>query len=162
MNRPAVLGSVVGAAAASALCVMLVSSASCVACSSEPQSSAADAVTSTEADIATADAADSALTDVAESSDAPLNGDGWIDGEFCPDKAYPPRTDGCPCWGVGDPTSPYACTEATIGKQCDYYQGCPPGPGLRYRCGWFTESDGSKTARWLDAIGVPCPTNDAG
>ncbi len=162
INRPAALGSFLGAAAASALCVMLVSSASCVACSSEPPSSAADAAASTDADIATTDAADSGPTDVADASDAPPNGDGWFDGEYCPSAQYPPRTDGCPCRGPGDLTSPYNCTEATIGKECDYYQGCPPGPALRYRCGWFTKPDGSKRVQWLDAIGVPCPRNDAG
>ncbi len=86
----------------------------------------------------------------------PRHGDGWFDGEYCPSSAFPPRKDGCPCQMYG------GCDTSKLGKQCDYFQNCPPGPGLRITCKWIRPMEGEPYLDW-EGSGIPCPPieNDA-
>jgi len=81
-------------------------------------------------------------------------------GEYCPDPAYPPRTDGCPCFPPGG-----GCSAADLGKTCDYLQMCPGGAiggssGDRAHCEWVTPVEGPTVRMWVRSP-APCPS-DAG
>lgn len=151
--------------------VGLVVSIACVACvGSKTPATDGGASTTSEASIAddlgaheVGSASDSTLVlDTPSAFEAAADsststGDG---GESCPDPAYPPRTDGCPCFPPGG-----LCSTSQLGKTCDYYQTCPGGAiggdsGRRARCEWVTPMEGDTVPRWVPSS-FGCPS-DAG
>jgi len=106
-----------------------------------------DATTSIDAegDTAVHDSADATDTLFRDAADAAEN---------CPSAEFPPRTDGCPCfppWGT--------CSEAELGKTCDYLQTCPSS-GTRVRCERVYPKEGPMEIVWVRSS-FGCP-RDAG
>jgi len=101
---------------------------------------------------------DAAIDTAAHDSDTAdtSRGDVVDGGEHCPSALYPPRTDGCPCF---PPTG--NCTEAELGKTCDYTPGCPgSGSGTRVRCERVYPKEGPMEIKWIySSFGCP---KDAG
>lgn len=159
MGRPALAGVVGGVLIVAVILSFLGSHASC---SGSPDAPPGEPASSDSASVTETTSSSDLDVVVDARTDSSTKPDGaWFDGEYCPDPGYPPREDGCPC-STGDPTSPNTCTEARIGKICEYRQNCPPGPTLRYECKWSPLSDGGRVPAYLSIAPGSCPTNDTG
>lgn len=166
MSRPALAGSLVGGAVALTTVIWFVSHTSCSSANAPNPPALVDSGAACGADSAVPPAPPpEASLDAVASEDAPEASEAGKAGcERCPDPGFPPRTDGCPCSGGGDPTSPFVCTEAILGKVCEYKHECPAGLIRRYQCSWTTPFEGSRYLSWNGIESRSCEraTNDSG
>jgi hypothetical protein len=68
--------------------------------------------------------------------------------EDCPDPAFPPRADGCPC----TPAKPGTCTFALEGKLCFYNAYCPS-EAIAYVCTLILPGGGKPYMNWERCAG---------